>query len=181
MKTSAIAVCVLAAAALIGCRDRTERARADFERMRRQQRAAPYGPSSAFANGMELRVPPQGTISHEQLALGATVVTGRYRGRYVARMSLSLTSDQRQQGAHDFQVYCAVCHAENGSGATVVGSNIHPPPPSLLGDSIRRLTDGELFAIISEGRGRMPPYNWALPPLERWAVIATLRSLQGPR
>ena len=179
MKTSAIALLVLSVAAPLGCRNRSERAPADFERMRRQQRTVSYGPSSAFANGMALRVPPQGTISHEQSAMGDAEVTGRQNGRYVASMPLNLTSDQRQQGAHDFQVYCAVCHGENGSTTTVVGINLRPPPPSLLVDSIRGLSDGELFAIISQGRGRMPPYNWALPPMERWAVIATLRSLQG--
>ena len=176
----AIALFVLVVAGPIGCRDRTERSRADFERMRRQQRAVAYGSTSAFANGMALRVPPAGTRSQEQLAMDDAALTGRQEGAAVGRVAPRLTSDQRHQGVHDFQVYCAVCHGDNGSSATVVGTNMRPPPPSLLADSIRRLSDGELFAIISEGRGRMPPYNWALPPLERWAVIATLRSLQGP-
>lgn len=179
MKASAIALLMLSVAAPMGCRNSSERASADFERMRRQQRTMSYGPSSAFANGMALRVPPQGTISRELFATGDAEVPGRQNGGHVSRMTLSLTSDQRRQGARDFQVYCAVCHGENGSATTVVGSNLRPPPPSLLVDSIRRLSDGELFAIISQGRGRMPPYNWALPPIERWAVIATLRSLQG--
>ena len=163
---------------LLACNGRTERSRADFERMRRQQRASPYGPSSAFANGMSMRIPPLGTLSREEFALGEAIATGQRSGQYVTQSPIDLTREQRHDGDVDFQVYCAVCHGQDGAGGTVVGSNLRPPPPSLLTDSARRLTDGQLFAIVTNGRGRMPPYNWALRPVERWGVISALRSLQ---
>ena len=181
MKTRSTLLILGAFFTCLSCRDGRERARADFERMRRQQRAGSYSMSAAFRDSMAMRVPPRGVLSREEFALGDSVATGRHNGQYVSRIALGLTSDDRRQGEHDFQVYCAVCHGTDGSGGTVVASNLRPPPPSLLADSIRRLTDGELFAIISDGKGRMPPYNWALPPAERWAVIATVRSLQRSR
>lgn len=165
----------------VACNNGTERARIDFERMRRQQRVSSYDASSAFVNGMAMRQPPTGSVSREASALGSSTATGRSAGGYVTRIPLDLTSDQRHQGAVDFGVYCAVCHGADGSGGTVVASNMRPPPPSLLASSARGLSPGQLFDIISNGRGGMPPFGWALPPTERWAVIATLESLQGSR
>ena len=178
MKTHSTLLMLVALLTGVSCRDGKERSRADFERMRRQQRAGSYATSAAFRDSMVMRLPPPGTLSREEFALGDSAATGRHNGQYVDRIAVALTSDDRRQGEHDFQVYCAVCHGADGLGGTVVASNLRPPPPSLLVDSIRRLSDGELFAVVSNGKGRMPPYGWALPPRERWAVIATLRSLQ---
>ena len=165
----------------IACDPPTERARLDFERMRRQQRAASYESSTVFANGMVMQAPPEGTMSREAFDAGEAVMTGRRNGKYVTEIPLSLTSEEHRRGEDDFRVYCAVCHGRDGTGGTVVASNMRPPPPSLVTDSARKIAEGQLFDFIANGRGRMPPYNWALSPRERWAVIAALRSLQRAR
>jgi mono/diheme cytochrome c family protein len=52
------------------------------------------------------------------------------------------------------------------------------PPPSLLAPDAAAQPSGDVFAVISAGKKRMPSYAWALPAAERWAVIAYLRALQ---
>jgi len=47
--------------------------------------------------------------------------------------------------------HCASCHANDGSGETVVGKNLYPPAPDMRLPATQHLTDGELFYIIQNG------------------------------
>ena len=47
--------------------------------------------------------------------------------------------------------HCASCHANDGSGETVVGKNLYPPAPDMRLPATQQLTDGELFYIIQNG------------------------------
>ena len=47
--------------------------------------------------------------------------------------------------------HCFSCHANDGSGDTVVGKNLYPPAPDMRLPATQQLTDGELFYIIQNG------------------------------
>jgi mono/diheme cytochrome c family protein len=47
--------------------------------------------------------------------------------------------------------HCASCHANDGSGDTVLGKNLYPPAPDMRLPDTQQLTDGELFYIIQNG------------------------------
>lgn len=166
--------------ALGACGGGAEPARLDFERMRRQRRLGAYGESGLFSDHMAMRTPPAGTVSREEHALGDVASTGRQRGAYAATPPVAVTPVLLRRGAHEFRIYCAVCHGDDASGGnhTVVGANLHPPPPSLLGDTARTLPPGRVFEIVTRGVGRMPSYAWALPARDRWAIVAYLGTLQ---
>ena len=127
--------------------------RADFERMRQQQRADPFGPA--------MRVPPSGAV--------------RYGQREGAAAD---DSEAVAKGERVFLSVCAVCHGADASGRSVVAANIpgNPPPP-LNGGHVTAMTDADVFFVISHGRNRMPAFDWSLPASDRWAVIAYLRRL----
>jgi mono/diheme cytochrome c family protein len=171
------------AAALVGsaCGPNTEPRKLSFERMREQQRLNSYGASSFFTDRMAMRTPPAGTLSREAFLLGTAVATGTRGGEHVADVPVPITPELLRDGERYFRIYCGACHGDDGSGRSMVAANMRPtPPPSLLTDAVRADTPGRLFEIISQGRGRMPPYDWALPARDRWAVVAYLRTLQGP-
>ena len=44
-----------------------------------------------------------------------------------------------------------MCHNVNGKGATMLASNVSPPPPDLTERDTQELTDAQLFAIIRDG------------------------------
>jgi len=71
-----------------------------------------------------------------------------------ARLSLNplLVSpeDLRDARLH-FADHCAVCHANDGGGQTMIGSGLYPKPPDLRLPETQSLTDGELFWIIENG------------------------------
>ncbi len=49
--------------------------------------------------------------------------------------------------------------------------------PRLLG----RLTDGEIFWIITQGQNPMPAFDSKLTDADRWGLVHLLRGLSGTR
>jgi mono/diheme cytochrome c family protein len=61
-------------------------------------------------------------------------------------------SDEAILGALEhYADHCAICHANDGSGATDIGRGLFPPPPDLRAAATQQLTEGELFYIIENG------------------------------
>jgi mono/diheme cytochrome c family protein len=50
-----------------------------------------------------------------------------------------------------FADHCAICHANDGGGRTLIGNGLYPKPPDLRLPETQNLTDGELFWIIENG------------------------------
>jgi len=81
------------------------------------------------------------------------------------------------------QVYndqCANCHGDSGKGD---GSDamMYDPPPSDLTDAgkMSKVTDGEIYYQISEGRKPMPSYKKRLSEEQRWQLVLLVRSFAG--
>ena len=137
----------------------------DWKRMRRQPRYEPYGSSRFFSDGMAMRTPPAGTIPREDST--TTLDTTAADAATLLR------------GGDRFHVFCAVCHGVAGNGNSVVGDNMQPtPPPALTSAPVVRLNAAQLYAVITDGFGRMPSYAPQLTPADRWAVVAYVRMLQ---
>jgi mono/diheme cytochrome c family protein len=62
------------------------------------------------------------------------------------------SQEAADEGLQHFARYCAMCHANNGSGQkTPIGNGLFPKPPDMRSDATQQLTDGELFYIIENG------------------------------
>jgi mono/diheme cytochrome c family protein len=140
----------------------------DWERMRAQPRYEPYGASAYFADGMAMRVPPNGTVPRQVEMAGTDSLT-----------VTTPTAAMLERGANRFHIFCAVCHGERADGVSIVARNMDDPkPPSLLTPRTRAFPPGQVAAIITLGVGRMPSYAAELSTADRWAVVAYLRELQ---
>jgi mono/diheme cytochrome c family protein len=63
-----------------------------------------------------------------------------------------LTSEEGLRDARlHFADHCAICHANDGSGQTMMGNGLYPRPPDLRLQETQDLSDGELFWIIENG------------------------------
>lgn len=100
-----------------------------------------------------------------QTGLRARATPGTFEAR-VARTvrSWAISSRERQrqnpvpvsqasirEGLEHYADHCASCHADDGSGETMFGKGLFPPPPDLREMATQRLTDGELFYVIENG------------------------------
>jgi len=63
---------------------------------------------------------------------------------------LDSPEDLRDARLH-FADHCAICHANDGSGQSMIGSGLYPKPADLRQPETQNLTDGELFWIIENG------------------------------
>lgn len=77
---------------------------------------------------------------------------------------------------------CASCHGDTGKGDGRATRFIKPAPADISTAEARdRMTDGEIFYKITEGKKPMPGMKRTLSDEERWQVVHFLRSLQPPR
>jgi mono/diheme cytochrome c family protein len=47
--------------------------------------------------------------------------------------------------------HCAICHANDGSGDTLIGKRTYPPAPDMRLPATQAMSDGELFFVIQNG------------------------------
>ena len=71
---------------------------------------------------------------------------------------------------------CASCHGANGSGATATGKRLKLR--DLRSPDVQKMTDDQLLAIISKGKGKMPGYQKSIGAATCKAVAAYMRQLK---
>jgi len=78
--------------------------------------------------------------------------------------------------------YCAQCHGRAHDGNAPVGQSFHPLPTDLRSAEVQARPDGALFKSASYGipNGRQPPLATTVELMDRWRIIAYIKSL-GPR
>lgn len=73
---------------------------------------------------------------------------------------------------------CEDCHGEKGKGDGPDAMMYDPNPSDLTdGARINKLTDGEIFYQITEGRKPMPSFRKKLSDEQRWLLVLYVRSL----
>ncbi len=79
-----------------------------------------------------------------------------------------------------YNEYCANCHGDAGKGD---GSDamMYDPAPSDLTDAahMNKLSDGEIYYQITQGRKPMPSFRTKLTEEQRWQLVILVRSLSG--
>jgi len=86
---------------------------------------------------------------------------------------------QIQMGKVLYSKFCAQCHGKNYDGNATVGQSFHPLPADLRSPKVQSLSEGTFFKEISYGipDGRQPPLATTIDPLDRWRIIAYVKSL----
>jgi cytochrome c553 len=123
-----------------------------------------------------------GEVFSEDFAYAPAKNPSLYSGRdsngdFYKGYPVHVTADFVELGHQKFNINCAVCHGLTGNGNGAVKKYM---------STIRDLTDaytvakseGEIFTTITYGHGKMGPYGDRITPVERWAVVSYVRSLQ---
>ncbi len=144
-----------------------------------QEKYLAQGESKFFANGSNMRVPVDGTVSRENLRNDDAFFRGmNSKGEFIKKMPVEITMQLLNRGEQRFNIYCSPCHSRLGDGKGIMVSRGYVPPPSFHIDRIRQMPDGQIFDVITHGIRNMPAYRYQVPPADRWAIIAYIRALQ---
>jgi mono/diheme cytochrome c family protein len=78
-----------------------------------------------------------------------------------------------------FADHCATCHANDGSGSTMIGQGLYPHPPDLRTTETQKLSDGELFWVIENGVRftGMPSFSTHGAQEDSWKLVLFIRHL----
>jgi mono/diheme cytochrome c family protein len=104
--------------------------------------------ASILHDGLSSRATP--TKLEILVARSARHLATPSRARLAQNPVLDSPEDMRDARLH-FADHCAICHGNDGSGQTIVGSGLYPKPPDLRHPDTQNLTDGEIFWIIENG------------------------------
>jgi mono/diheme cytochrome c family protein len=168
----------------------------DFQQKIKAQSAFEF---AGWPDGRGMRLPVEGTVARGSLPNPTLLPDPKNPGKnpdgsYIEKNPLPLTEAVIERGRERFNITCAVCHGYSGRGGT--GAQAHgmvgkrwPASVSIPsfhakagGDAtvnrVPELKDGQVFEVISNGKGTMPKYGRQISVEDRWSIIHYLRALQ---
>jgi mono/diheme cytochrome c family protein len=84
-----------------------------------------------------------------------------------------------EEGKKLYFNFCFMCHGPNHDGNGTVGQSFHPLPTDLRSVKVQSKAEGVHFKEISYGvpDGRQPALATTIPVLDRWRIVAYVKSL----
>ena len=141
-----------------------------------QPKYKPLAPTDFFADGRSERPIIENTVARGSLDDDAL---------YVSKESnvfpLELNAELMQRGKDRYGVFCTPCHGIQGDGNGMVAMRGMKHPPTYHEERLRKVPNGYLFDVITNGFGGMLGYSAQIAPRDRWAIIAYIRALQLSR
>ena len=92
---------------------------------------------------------------------------------------LAASPEVWRAGLAHYKENCVMCHGAPGVEESEFGQGLNPPAPDLTLPAIQKMSDGELFWIVSNGirMTGMPAFSPTHKPEEVWTVVAFVRHL----
>ena len=125
----------------------------------------PWDRDDTAGNSSSMRPPVAGTLAREQP--NAWVPAPRL-------MDAALI----ERGQARYDIFCTPCHADSGDGEGMIVQRGFPHPPSFHADRLRHARAQVFYDAITYGHGAMYSYAARVPPPDRWAIAAYIRTLQ---
>ncbi len=201
-------LCTIAMLAVLGFRGQkgTQPPFEIFPDMVRQPKVRAQAPLDFFADGRGPRLPITGTVpvgyempkpktegtppgvagdaaeeAHARIAFSAGTDyfnTGKMGDQWGTGIPLPVTRELMERGQQRFNITCVMCHGATAAGNGITKQYGLATVVSLQDDRIRKMSDGEIFNTITNGKNTMMPYGPNVLVTDRWAIIAYLRALQ---
>jgi mono/diheme cytochrome c family protein len=134
--------------------------------MVQQARYDEYEANPLYPDKMAMQHPPAGTVAQD------------WPQQQAAEQRPQLTKALLERGRERFGIYCAPCHAADGSGNGMIPARGFPQPPDYRSARLRAAPASHFYDVITHGYGVMYSYADRVPPQDRWAIAAYIRVLQ---
>ncbi len=148
--------------------------------MHHQAKIKPFRESTFFADGASARALPEGTVARGFLREDAAFFRGQGTdGKFVEKIPVPITRALLLRGRERFDIYCSPCHGRTGEGQGMIVQRGFKRPMSYHIDRLRAERAGYFFDVMTNGFGQMSGYAAQVPPEDRWAIVAWIRTLQA--
>jgi len=151
--------------------------------MDHQPRVNAQSESTFFYDGRSMRMPIEGTVARGELRIEAAhYYTGRDEAdAFIAGSPVAETDEVMARGLRQYTIYCQPCHEKRGTGKGIMFEYGKVPMPTFDDERLVAMPDGEMFDVITNGKGLMQGYGYPLSADDRWAVLAHVRKMQRER
>jgi hypothetical protein len=165
---SAIAIFLLLGITQMACSRR--------QAMYKQPKYKPYETSDFFSDHRASRPLVDGTVPHGKI--DDHLNKGMVGGNPVNQFPFPITRKEIERGMGRFNIFCAPCHSRTGDGWGMVVQRGFKKPPSFHEARLKAASVSHFFNVITNGIGMMSGYAAHIPPEDRWAIIAYVKTLQ---
>jgi mono/diheme cytochrome c family protein len=87
------------------------------------------------------------------------------------------TPDSIAKGKKMYDIDCAMCHGKDGDGKGDLAADMKPKVTDFTSaDEMGNTTDPQLFKIIKDGKGQMPPEGDRVKTEELWNMVNYIRT-----
>jgi cytochrome c6 len=94
----------------------------------------------------------------------------------ITALALPSLASAQAKGQDTFKAKCAMCHGADGSGATTMGKSMGLK--DLGSSAIQSMSDADLNAAITNGKGKMPAYKGKLTDAQITDLVSYIRTLK---
>lgn len=143
-----------------------------------QPKYSPQAESRFFYDGGAARPPVEGTVARGEFYENEALRTGLDENAdFLAAFPMEVSEETLARGLNRFAIYCRPCHGETGEGDGVL-FDYGVPVASFYNERVLGLPVGEVFNVITNGKGLMPSYRYPIPVHDRWAIVSYVRQMQ---
>jgi mono/diheme cytochrome c family protein len=147
-----------------------------------QPKVKAQGESEFFANQMGMRLPVPGTVARGSLRSGPLYhykdVGANNAVTWVTGNPVEATPEVMARGRERYNINCAPCHDQTGSGDGLVGRRWPVKVASFYDPERLDMPPGRVVGAITDGFGTMPSYAHQVSWTDRWAIAHYVHALQ---
>src|ERR1035437_9445704 len=91
-------------------------------------------------------------------------------------LAFPMIAPAESTGACTFKAKCAMCHGSDGSASTGMGKSMGLKP--LGSPEVQKVSDADMTALVTNGKGKMPAFKGKLSDDEISAVVKYVHTLK---
>ncbi len=139
----------------------------------------PYGLNTVMNDSMAAQTPPAGSIARGKMPYRYDNNNDGYESAKENLQSpLETNAENLANGKKMFNIYCAICHGEQGDGkGKLVENGKFFGVPAFKDRPY--ITDGSIYHVIYYGRNMMGSHASQLTEKERWQVVQYVQKLKN--
>lgn len=141
-----------------------------------------YASSPNFNDSIRMLLPVEGTIPRGEMPYAYAAKSFDDQQRAGRELVNPFQADEEvlKRGQEQFNIYCAMCHGEQGKGDGHLFKNgLFPVQPTALNTNyVQDKPDGEVFHVITRGSisGLMGAHGNQIKAEDRWKIVTYVKN-----